>query len=174
MAVSEEAFRDAAIALGSAAVAGLIHRSPLTDHEAPRCKVAACTPTAARSSADAGKLAAVLSAWMATVSTGCRWMFPAQTRAWHHQVQAERRSACIIVCTMLFGGLAMKGAAHLNFGMMHEAAIPARAWKPPGMTNRRLHRSSMTGHPSRGASSIAGVPSEVPPRQRLRPRCSAG
>ena len=85
------------------------------------------------------------------MSTGCKWMFPAHTRAWHHHVQAERKSACIIVCTMLFGGLAMKGAAHLCFGMMHEAAIPARAWKPPGMTKSRLQRSSMTGQPSRGA-----------------------
>ena len=34
-------------------------------------------------------------------------MFPAQTRAWHHQAQAERRSACIIVFTKLFGELAL-------------------------------------------------------------------
>ena len=127
LAASAEAFCAAAMALGSADVASLTHMSPLMDQAASRCKVAACARTAARRSVDAGKLVAALSAWMATVSTGCRWMFPAQTRAWHHQVQAERKSACIIVWTMLFGGLAMKGAAHLNFGMMHEAAIPARA-----------------------------------------------
>ena len=85
-------------------------------------------------------------------------MFPAQTRAWHLQAQEEPKSACINGLTKLSGGLAMKGAAHLNLRITHEVAIPARDSKPPGTMKRRLPRSSVTGQPSRGASSGAPLP----------------